>query len=171
MVSALAFHSRANLSLTQNPNVVLGLYTDRLGQIRTKEKAATEWTFRSMEIQCRKEVVQVFCRCVSHLHPRVCRTASTQDVQSKRPFATCTLTPWRHGPTTYFVNQHFYVSPLAQFDFAILVLVFSFHISVERQLDSSYYSLRFLVLNVLQEFFVSLLAYSRSGHNDYDFRG
>ncbi|KIK44105.1 hypothetical protein CY34DRAFT_803010 [Suillus luteus UH-Slu-Lm8-n1] len=91
MISALAFNPRhgANLSLTQNPNV-LGLYKDRLGQLQMKEKAATEWTFRSMEIQYRREAVKVFCRCV-------CFTASAQDVQSKRPFATCTMTPWHHG--------------------------------------------------------------------------
>ncbi|KAG2737893.1 hypothetical protein P692DRAFT_20523007, partial [Suillus brevipes Sb2] len=44
-----------------------------------------------MKIQCRREVVKVFCRCV-------CFTASAQDyVQSKRPFATCTMTPRHHG--------------------------------------------------------------------------
>jgi hypothetical protein len=71
MISALAPNPRANLSLTRNLDV-LDLYTDRLGRIRTEEKAATEWTFRSMEIQFGREVVKVFCRCVF--------TASAQDV-------------------------------------------------------------------------------------------
>ncbi|KAG2739119.1 hypothetical protein P692DRAFT_20756514, partial [Suillus brevipes Sb2] len=88
VISALAFNRHANLSLTQNQDV-LGLYTDRLGRIRTKP--ATELTFRSPRLNAGGRSLKSFAGVFSQLRPRVCLTASAQDVQSKRLFATCAL--------------------------------------------------------------------------------
>ncbi|KIK44175.1 hypothetical protein CY34DRAFT_650947 [Suillus luteus UH-Slu-Lm8-n1] len=74
-------------------------------------------------VQCRREVVKVFSMwvfpasssCLRHSFSSGCPHCNL----SAHSRHACALTPWHHGPT-----QHFYVSPLAQCDFAIVVSVF-----------------------------------------------
>jgi hypothetical protein len=89
-------------------------------------------------------------------------------VQFRRPIVTiCALTPRYHGPA--IPQACIRVSPLTQCDFAIVVSILAFRILIESLTGLLSPT---LVLNVLYElffFFVSLLAKSQSGHNDYDF--
>ncbi|KAG1830063.1 hypothetical protein DFJ58DRAFT_750609 [Suillus subalutaceus] len=115
-----------NLSLSENPEV-LDLYN-------AEKKAATEWAFRSLEIQARREVVvQVF--------------SLIQLQQFKRPR--------HHGPSTVILSREPCI-PVSLHSLNAILSIFSLNIFVE---SLTGLLSPILVLNVLRDlfFFVSLL--------------